>query len=123
MGKKVAAIAAVVLIAAAAIVAFRWGLVPGTASGTYYTQIDNAKIESQQSDGGVIDFTGGMPWRYTLTCYNEDGDMQELSFGTDRQLREGAYLRLEVVPVRGVTEWSEVQFDELPAAMQPHVTR
>lgn len=121
MNKKIVAIVIVVLVAAVAIVAFRWGIVPGTASGTYYTQIDNTKVEPQRSDGGVIDFTGGMPWRYTLTCYNEDGDMQELSFGTERQLRDGAYLRLDVVPIRGVIGWREVQFDELPSAMQPHV--
>lgn len=121
MNKKIVAVVIVVLVAVVAIVAFRWGIVPGTASGTYYTQIDNDKVESQEPNGGVIDFTGGMPWRYTLTCYNEDGDMQELSFGTERQLRDGAYLRLDVVPIRGVTGWREVEFDELPSAMQPHV--
>ena len=81
MGKRAAIVAVVVLVAAVAVVGFRWGLIPGMASGTYYTQVDNT------------------------------------------QLREGAYLRLSVLPVRGVTEWNEVQYEELPSAVQARMRR
>lgn len=30
----------------------------------------------------------------------------------------GAFISLEVVPVRGVTSWAEVQYEELPEAVQ-----
>ena len=118
MGKRAAIVAVVVLVAAVAVVGFRWGLIPGMASGTYYTQ-----IREQESDGGVIDFTGGMPLLYTLPSYDENGSVQDLSFGTERQLREGAYLRLSVLPVRGVTEWREVQYEELPSPVQARMRR
>lgn len=118
MNKRIVAAAIVALLAVGFIVAFQQGIIPGTASGTYYTQIDNAKVSEQESKGGVIDFTGGMPYLYTLSCYDEKGDEQELSFGTERKLREGAYLKLNVVPIRGVMDWSEVQFDDLPIAVQ-----
>jgi len=35
-------------------------------------------------------------------------------------LKEGAFVRLTVMPVRGVLEWKEVQYEELPAAVQNH---
>ena len=66
MGKRAAIVAVVVLVAAVAVVGFRWGLIPGMASGTYYTQVDNTQVREQESDGGIIDFTGGMPLLYTL---------------------------------------------------------
>ena len=103
MGKRAAIVAVVVLVAAVAVVGFRWGLIPGMASGTYYT--------------------GGMPLLYTLPSYDENGSVQDLSFGTERQLREGACLRLSVLPVRGVTEWREVQYEELPSAVQARMRR
>lgn len=118
MGKKPVLLAGVVLVAAMLIVGLRWGLVPGMASGTYYTQIDNGKVKEQEPNGGVIDFTGGMPYLYTLDAYDDAGNAQTLSFGTERQLREDAYLRLSVLPLRGVMDWREVQFEELPSAVQ-----
>lgn len=66
---------------------------------------------------------GGMPLLYTLPSYDENGSVQDLSFGTERQLREGAYLQLSVLPVRGVTEWREVQYEELPSAVQARMRR
>ncbi|MDE6261330.1 MAG: YxeA family protein [Oscillospiraceae bacterium] len=86
----------------------------------YYTQIDNSKITENHSNGGVIDFTGGLAYSYTLRSYDEDGNGTEIEFGMSRELREGAFIRLEVIPVRGVVNWSEVQYDELPTAVQAH---
>lgn len=91
----------------------------GTADTTdWYSQIDNAKIEQVKPSGGVIDPHGGLQYEYTLPAYNSQGQEKNVSFGTSRELREGAYIRLAVAPVRSVLEWSEVQYDELPAAVQ-----
>lgn len=84
----------------------------------YYTRIDNTRIEEQTPSGGVIDPTGGMPYRYTLTAYGEKGSKTELSFGTSRILREGAYLKLTTLPMRGVTNWEEVAWEDLPEQVQ-----
>lgn len=86
----------------------------------YYTQVDNSKIKINHSSGGVIDLTGGLPYLYNLPAYSEDGDEMNLEFGMSRQLREDAFLRLEVLPVRGVVNWSELQYDELPEAVQAY---
>lgn len=91
-----------------------------SGSTYYYTQIDNSKLEQVNSHGGVIDLHGGLSYSYTLPSYGESGDKKDITFGTSRELREGAFIRLTVMPVRGVLEWSEVQYDELPTAIQNH---
>ncbi len=90
----------------------------GTDSTYYYTQIDNSKIEQVESKGGVISFSGNMDYSYTLFSYDENGEGKDITFGTSKELREGAFIRLTVMPIRGVFEWKEVQYDELPAAVQ-----
>lgn len=89
------------------------------SSGTYYyTQVDNSRIERVHSSGGVIDLTGGLEYSYTLVAYKENGAAEDVSFGMSRELREGAFLRLEVAPVRGVVDWCEVRYDELPEVVR-----
>lgn len=77
----------------------------------------NKQVDSR---GGVIDLQGGLPYSYTLPAYDENGSKKDITFGASRELKEGAFLCLTVAPVRGVVEWSEVQYDELPAAVQVH---
>ena len=73
----------------------------------YYTQIDNTKIEE-------ISGTDDMKYQYTLTAYSKNGKEKEIEFKTSRELREGAYLELDVMQIRGVINWREVQIEELP---------
>lgn len=80
-------------------------------SFTYYTQIDNTKIEKVSSDDD-------MKYEYTLECYSKNGNKKELKFKTSRELRESAYLELDVKPVFGVHSWKEVQYNELPSKVQ-----
>lgn len=91
-----------------------------SGSAEYYSQIDNTKVEQVDAKGGVISFKGNLPYSYTLTCYDENGGEKEITFGTSRELKEGAFLRLTVMSVRGVLDWSEMQYNELPAAVQEH---
>jgi len=72
----------------------------------YYTQIDNTKIQR-------ISTTDDMKYEYTLDCYNENGKKKEIKFKTSRELKEDAYLMLEVRTF-GVHTWKEVQRNELP---------
>ena len=92
-------------------------------SGYYYVQIDNSKIEQGNSRDGVIDFQGGMDYSYTLPAYDEKGRRTDITFGASRELREGAFLQLTVKPLRGVVEWEEVQYDELPVDLQRRLQR
>lgn len=109
-------------IVALVVISFGVFLISGTGSTYYYSKIDNSKIEQVEPAGGVINFGGSMDYSYTLRCYDEDGKGKDITFGTSRELKEGAFIRLTVMPIRGVLEWSEVQYDELPAAVQEQYT-
>ena len=91
-----------------------------SGSAEYYSQIDNSKIEQVDSKGGVINLKGSLPYSYTLLCYDENSGEKEITFGTSRELRDGSFIRLTFMPIRGVLDWSEVQYDELPTAVQNH---
>lgn len=77
----------------------------------YFLQVDNTKVSE-------ITPHGGMSYRYTIQAFRADGSGQQIDFDTSRVLREEAFVRLEVAPVRGIISWSEVDYEELPAAVQ-----
>ena len=112
--KILIALVAVVIVVAGGVTFFAFS----GSSSIYYTQIDNSKVEKNSSNGGVIDLKGNLPYLYTLAAYDENGGEKEVIFGTSKELKEGAFIRLEVMPIRGVISWSEVQYDELPTAVQ-----
>ena len=117
---KIAIGAAAVLLIG--LVGFCAWFLSGSGSTEYYSQIDNSRVEQVDAKGGVISFKGNLPYSYTLLSYDEDGSEKEITFGTSRELRDGAFIRLTFMPIRGVLDWSEVQYDELPAAVQAHYT-
>ena len=118
--KKLKIIIGVVAVFLIGLVGFCAWFLSGSGSAEYYAQIDNTKVEQVDSNGGVINFKGNLPYSYTLLSYDENGSEKEITFGTSRELRDGAFICLTVMPVRGVLDWSEVQYDELPAAVQNH---
>ena len=73
----------------------------------YYTQIDNTKLEKNDARGGVIDFKGSLPYLYSLPAYSEEGDAQVCTFGAERELKEGAFIRLRLAPLRGVVSCAD----------------
>lgn len=73
----------------------------------YYIQIDNTKIEQ-------ISSTDDMRYQYSLIAYDKNRKEKEIEFKTTRQLRDGAYLELEVMTTRGVISWKEIKVEELP---------
>lgn len=77
----------------------------------YYTQIDNTKVEA-------LSATDDMKYKYTLIAYDENGKAKEVEFKTSRELRNNAYLELEVMAFRGVVSWSEVEEENLPEAVK-----
>lgn len=79
----------------------------------YYAKIDNSKIEELSS-------SEDMKYEYTLDSYNKNGKKRELTFKTSRELREGAYISLEVRSA-GVHKWEEVKYDDLPQKVQEKI--
>lgn len=120
MKKKLKIIIGVVAVFLIGLVGFCAWFLSGSGSAEYYAQIDNTKVEQVDSNGGVVNFKGNLPYSYTLLSYDENGSEKEITFGTSRELRDGAFIRLTVMPVWGVLDWSEVQYGELPAAVQNH---
>lgn len=78
--------------------------------GTYYTKVDNEKVQ-------VLD-SGDMRYEYTLDAYNKSGKAKEVTFKTSRELKDGAYLKLDIMMTRGVKAWKEVEFNDLPLKVQ-----
>lgn len=86
-------------------VGYRYVFDTSTAD-TWYVQIDNESAQPQPSDADEYD--------YTLPAYDASGSSHQVTFGTERLLKDGAYLELKVMPLRGVISWAEVQPDGLP---------
>ena len=70
-----------------------------------WTQIDNGRFETLQDSD--------MRYQYRLESFDED----------ERMLRDDAFLKLEVLPFRGVVSWEEVPYENLPAAVQEKFER
>ena len=102
--EKIPMIISVIIVIALAVGAYYFLIVH---KDLYYTQIDNTKIEE-------ISGSDDMKYQYTLTAYNKNGKEKEVQFKTSRELREDAYLELDIMQMRGVVNWREVQQNELP---------
>jgi len=96
-------LAVIVLLCAAAVVLF-WS---GIGSRDVYTQIDNDHCVAITPDAG-------MTHEYTLTACDANGQEESITFRTERVLRDSAYLKLTVAPLRGVVSWEEVQLSDMP---------
>lgn len=102
--EKLLVVIAVIIVIALIVCAYYFLLVH---KDLYYTKIDNTKIEE-------ISSADDMKYQYTLIAYNKNGKEKEVQFKTSRELREGAYLELDLMQLRGVVNWREVQVTELP---------
>ena len=118
MKKKMQTIVGIAVVVLIGSVVFCAWFLSGFGSTDYYAQIDNSKVEQVDSNGGVINLKGTLPYSYTLLSYDENGNEKEITFGTSRELRDGAFIHLTVMPIRGVLDWSEVQYDELPTEIK-----
>ena len=111
--KRVLGIIAVVVVigvlAAGAHALYRAAFVDTEA---WYAQVDNARLS--QAGENNNDFA----YHYDLPAVDEGGSEREIGFDTSRELREGAYLKLETLALRGVVRWEEVAWDKIPSAAQ-----
>ncbi len=107
MKKIVAAVVTVLVVCAAGFAAWQ-----GYRADAYYAQVDADKLSSAGENNNGFDY------HYDLPAFSAKGEEKELGFDTSRELRDGAYLKLETLALRGVTSWEEVSWDEIPAAAQ-----
>lgn len=105
--KALAGLGIAIVALAALVSAAGWALYG--ESGYAYVRIDNAQASA-------IEPRAGMKYEYRLEAVDASGAKSEMTFQTERELRDGAYLELETKPLRGVVAWEEQMPEELPDA-------
>lgn len=115
MKKIVIIVAASVILGLGALAFALYSVVSWSGGENYYTCVSNENVEHNESEReGIIDFKGGLPYIYHLNSFSEKGGEKLITFGASKELREGAYIRLKFVPVRGVVSWEEVKKEDIP---------
>lgn len=111
--KRVLGIVVTCLVICAAAAAAWWGYQQVFVdSSEWYVQMDNARLTKADENNNGFDY------HYDLPAADAQGKQETLGFDTSHELREGAYLKLETLALRGVVSWEEVSWDEIPAAAQ-----
>ncbi|WP_157843217.1 YxeA family protein [Bacillus sp. FJAT-42315] len=59
-------------------------------------------------------------FEYTLKGIDEDGEETKVTFTASKQLREGAYLKVNTKRTY-VKAWEEIQYNDLPADVQSKI--
>ncbi len=118
MSKKIMLKTTILIAAVLGLICLFTLIIPKFGTAYYYAQIDNTRVEQIDPERGVINFQGSLPYSYTLPALDEKGREKDITFSASKELTEGAYIRLTVMPVRGVTAWEEVQYEELPDAVR-----
>jgi len=81
-------------------------LTPDNPAGkTIYYTVVNQESATTDSNGR---------YAYELTGYTDEGKSKQLSFTASKPLQQGAFLKLYVTTLRGVTHWEEVSANDLP---------
>jgi uncharacterized protein (TIGR01655 family) len=77
----------------------------------YYTQIigEGKKLEERATSGEVY-----VRYEYTLQAVKEDGEAKTVTFTSQNQLRQQAYLELFIKSDKGVTSYEEIKGDKIP---------
>ncbi len=116
MNNKIAmAISAIAVVGLAAALLFAVSTTNLLLAGDYYVKIDNACLSKNEPSGGLINFGTSEPYLYKLEAVNATDDRVEIDFGASRELRQDAFLKLDLQPFRGVVGWSEIPEDALPS--------
>lgn len=113
--KKTAAIASIAIVGVVAALLFAASMTNLLLAGDYYVKIDNACLSKNEPSGGLINFGTSEPYLYKLEAVNATDDRVEIDFGASRELRQDAFLKLDLQPFRGVVGWSEIPEDALPS--------
>ncbi|GLY08828.1 YxeA family protein [Pseudobacillus badius] len=77
----------------------------------YFTQIkgEGKKLEEKADTGEKF-----VRYEYELPAFDKNGKEKTVTFTSQKQLREQAYLKLYVKGSKGVTSYEEVKKEEMP---------
>ena len=78
-----------------------------------YVQVgDPSYTDEYTIDSGQVITT----YWYELPAYHEDGNALNVEFSAQKELKQGAYLKLYIKKGSEVTSYDEVSWDEIPKA-------
>lgn len=111
--KKLIGITSILVVAAVVILATvdfnRFG------KENVYVQVgDPSYTDEDRLDSGEIMTS----YWYELPAYHENGSAVKVEFSAQKELRQGAYLKLYVKEGNEVTSYDEVSWEEVPVAVQ-----
>lgn len=81
----------------------------GTERYVKITQDGLEKIGKSDSGERMVSY------EYKLPSYDKNGEGKDISFTATHNLRKDAYLKVTDNKVKGVTNWEEVQKNDLPS--------
>jgi len=80
-----------------------------------YVQVgDPSYTDEDKLDSGEI----MTRYWYELPAYHENGDEMKVAFSAQKELSQGAYLKLYIKNENEVTSYDEVSWEEVPEAAQ-----
>lgn len=113
--KKVIGITVGVILLAASVVILATVDFNRLGKENVYVQVgDPTDIDEDKIDSGQIIKT----YWYELPAYYEDGNVLNVEFFAQKELRQGAYLKLYIKKGSEVTSYDEVSWEEIPEAAQ-----
>lgn len=115
MKKIIALMISVVVLFVAAVVVLMTVDFNRVGKDNVYVQIDEpTSNEEDKLDTGEVMTT----YWYEQPAYTEDGEEIEVEFSAQKELRQGAYLKLYMNKNNEVSSYDEVSEEELPAAVE-----
>lgn len=113
MKRMLKAVLVLAVLCAAAMLCW-WGYRQVFVAGTdWYARVDAGRLSEAGENGNGFDY------HYELPAARADGRVGTLGFDTSRELRDGAYLRLTTLALRGVVRWEEVAWGDVPVRARP----
>lgn len=76
--------------------------------------IEPTEIQEDKLDTGEVMTS----YLYKQTAFNEKGEAIEVEFSAQKELRQGAFLKLYVKQGNKVTSYDEVKWEDVPAEVQ-----
>lgn len=83
-------------------------------NNVYVEVIEPTEIQEDKLDTGEVMTS----YLYKQTAFNEKGEAIEVEFSAQKELRQGAFLKLYVKQGNKVTSYDEVKWGDVPAEVQ-----
>ncbi len=87
-------------------------------NNVYVEVIEPTDIDEDKLNTGEVMTS----YLYKQTAFNDEGETIEVEFSAQKELRQGAFLKLYVKKENEVTSYDEVKWEDIPAEAQKKLT-